>query len=244
MAAVNYFNRDPVVHTWTYKLDKAAALASKLFSSSVNDAYKGLKSIIRRKWGARSPLATALEALEASPNSKRKAIVLERNVAATDATSDAEVKEALDNLVHQLKKEGIGGKAAITISGGTVKGVAGAGSVLIEEVTLGKKTPQASAPSGFYFALEGKGTRGNEVLWGTAFNLVFNYARPPEHVLARLKGEKLAEVVEANAELGIDVVPKGLTLIDSVAHRHGEIQGRKDHWRPAPFPIAGSAKGG
>jgi len=24
MAAVDFFNRDPVVHTWTYKLDKAA----------------------------------------------------------------------------------------------------------------------------------------------------------------------------------------------------------------------------
>jgi hypothetical protein len=24
MAAVDYFNCDPVVHTWTYKLDKAA----------------------------------------------------------------------------------------------------------------------------------------------------------------------------------------------------------------------------
>ena len=24
MAAVDYFNRDPVVHTWTYRLDKAA----------------------------------------------------------------------------------------------------------------------------------------------------------------------------------------------------------------------------
>jgi hypothetical protein len=24
MAAVDYFNNDPVVHTWTYKLDKAA----------------------------------------------------------------------------------------------------------------------------------------------------------------------------------------------------------------------------
>jgi hypothetical protein len=24
MAAVEYFNNDPVVHTWTYKLDKAA----------------------------------------------------------------------------------------------------------------------------------------------------------------------------------------------------------------------------
>jgi hypothetical protein len=24
MAAVDYFNDDPVVHTWTYKLDKAA----------------------------------------------------------------------------------------------------------------------------------------------------------------------------------------------------------------------------
>jgi hypothetical protein len=24
MAAMDYFNQDPVVHTWTYKLDKAA----------------------------------------------------------------------------------------------------------------------------------------------------------------------------------------------------------------------------
>jgi hypothetical protein len=24
MAAIDLFNRDPVVHTWTYKLDKAA----------------------------------------------------------------------------------------------------------------------------------------------------------------------------------------------------------------------------
>jgi hypothetical protein len=24
MAAVDYFNCDPIVHTWTYKLDKAA----------------------------------------------------------------------------------------------------------------------------------------------------------------------------------------------------------------------------
>ena len=26
MAAVDYFNDDPVVHTWTYKLDKAACI--------------------------------------------------------------------------------------------------------------------------------------------------------------------------------------------------------------------------
>jgi hypothetical protein len=24
MAAINYFNQNPAVHTWTYKLDKAA----------------------------------------------------------------------------------------------------------------------------------------------------------------------------------------------------------------------------
>jgi len=24
MAAMDYFNQDPVVHTWTYKLDRAA----------------------------------------------------------------------------------------------------------------------------------------------------------------------------------------------------------------------------
>jgi hypothetical protein len=28
MAAVDYFNDDPVVHTWTYKLDKAASYDS------------------------------------------------------------------------------------------------------------------------------------------------------------------------------------------------------------------------
>jgi hypothetical protein len=117
-----------------------------------------------------------------------------------------------------------------------------AGNVVIEEVTLGRKTRQDSAPSGFYFALEGKGTRGNEVLWGTAFDLIFNYARPPEYVLARLKGEKLADVVEANAELGIDVVPKGLTLIDSVAHQTAKFEDGKIIGDPPRFLLKAPPK--
>ena len=33
MAAVDYFNHDPVVHTWTYKFDKAAWMQSGNFGS-------------------------------------------------------------------------------------------------------------------------------------------------------------------------------------------------------------------
>jgi hypothetical protein len=86
-------------------------LASDLVKSSVKDAYAGLKAIIRRKWGDASPVAKAVDALEASPKSKGQAAVLAEHVAAVNATADAAVMQALARLVDELKKEGIGGTA-------------------------------------------------------------------------------------------------------------------------------------
>jgi hypothetical protein len=94
------------------------ALASDLVKSSVKDAYEGVKSVIRRKWGATSSIAKSVDALEADPKSKRKATVVAKNVTKANATADVEVRQALAKLVDELKKEGLGGKAikAMTIN--------------------------------------------------------------------------------------------------------------------------------
>src|SRR5262249_52610373 len=92
------------------------ALASELVKSSVKDAYAGLKAVILRKWGAASPVAKSVDALEANPKSKGQAAVLAENVAAVNATADAEVMQALAKLVDELKKEGVGGEAVARIT--------------------------------------------------------------------------------------------------------------------------------
>jgi hypothetical protein len=102
------------------------ALASDLVKSSVKDAYEGVKSVIRRKWGATSSIAKSVDALEADPKSKRKATVVAKNVTKANATADVEMRQALAKLVDELKKERIGGKAiaAMTINiKGDVHGV-------------------------------------------------------------------------------------------------------------------------
>jgi hypothetical protein len=90
--------------------------------------------------GAKSPLAKSVEALEATPDSKRQVTVLAENVAAAKATSDPEVLQALAKLIDELKKEGIGGKAiaaiTIKITGGTVQGVVGAKNVSIDSMSF------------------------------------------------------------------------------------------------------------
>ena len=117
------------------------ALASDMVKSGVKDAYEGLKAVIRRKWGDAAPITKAISAIEEDPTSKAQAAVLEEKVAAVKATGDAEVGEALHQLVEQMKTHGIGGEAVTRIefnmSGGVVQGVAGAENVQIGSMTFG-----------------------------------------------------------------------------------------------------------
>src|SRR5271166_6113946 len=78
------------------------ALASDLVTTSVKDAYAGLKAVIQRKWGETSPLAASVDALERNPKSQGQATVLGENVTAANATSDAELMQALSRLVEEL----------------------------------------------------------------------------------------------------------------------------------------------
>lgn len=119
-------------------------LASDLVKFSVKDAYEALKSIIQRRWGATSPITQSLEGLERSPQSKERAKDFAEKVSTAEATADAEVMSALAELVHELKKNGIGGKEVATISvkisGGAVQGVVGAENVSVGTMNFGKKS--------------------------------------------------------------------------------------------------------
>jgi disulfide oxidoreductase YuzD len=117
------------------------AVASHVVTSGIKDAYEGLKAVIRRKWGESAPISKAISAVEEDPNSKAQAAVLEEKVTAIKATDDAEVAQALRELVERMKTHGIGGEAVARIqfnmSGGVVQGVAGTENVQIGSMTFG-----------------------------------------------------------------------------------------------------------
>ena len=129
---------DPITTTILAAL---GMMGSELIKSGVKDAYDNLKAVIRRKWGETAPISKAITAIEEDPQSKAQAAVLEEKVAAVKASADAEVAQALRELVEQLKANGIGGEAVARIqfnmSGGVVQGVAGAENVHIGNMNIG-----------------------------------------------------------------------------------------------------------
>ncbi len=96
-----------------------------------------------------------------------------------------------------------------------------------DEDPPGGKGPDAPHPT-FYFALEGKDVHGDQVLWNTAFDLVFGYDVPPPDVLAELIGAKLNQQLEkARFTLRIDVDPIGLIPADDSAGRFATFENGK-----------------
>jgi hypothetical protein len=116
-------------------------LASDVVKSGVKDAYEGLKAVIRRKWGDTAPISKAIAAIEDDPSSKAQKAVLEEKVDAVKASEDADVLQALHQLLEQMKTHGIGGEAVgkiqLNMSGGVVQGVAGAENVTIGSMNFG-----------------------------------------------------------------------------------------------------------
>ena len=129
---------DPIT---TAILAVLGTIGSEAVKSGVKDAYENLKAVIRRKWGENAPISKAITAIEEDPQSKAQAAVLEEKVAAVKATADAEIAQALHELVEQMKTHGVGGEAVARIqfnmSGGVVQGVAGAENVQIGSMTFG-----------------------------------------------------------------------------------------------------------
>jgi hypothetical protein len=72
----------------------------------INDAYEGLKSVIKKKFGADSELANAVANLEGKRDSKGRLATLEEEVAAEQADQDADVINAVNALKEKLAQHG------------------------------------------------------------------------------------------------------------------------------------------
>ena len=127
---------DPIT---TAIVDALPVLATDMVSSAAKDAYAGLKSIISRKFGARSAVSKSVEDLEANPKSNGQATVLSERVEEAKATSDAEIMAAVSKLVEALAKDKAAGTTNVhiqaTMSDGVV-GIAGAHTASIGSLNV------------------------------------------------------------------------------------------------------------
>jgi hypothetical protein len=78
--------------------------AGEVATKGVADAYKGLKSVLRRRFGGQSDIVKAVEDLEARPESKARQEVVREEVEAVRAPADAEVVAAAQRLLENIRE--------------------------------------------------------------------------------------------------------------------------------------------
>ena len=120
------------------------ALATELVSSSVKDAYSGLKAVIVRKFGSTSAVAKSVNDLEANPKSKGQAMVLSEHVVEAKAEADADIMKAVSTLIEALKNDKTSGTSNVHIQAkvtGGVAGVVGAQTVSVGSMNIGGPQP-------------------------------------------------------------------------------------------------------
>jgi hypothetical protein len=81
----------------------AAAGATDTAKSAIADAYQGLKSLVKKKFGHDSEAAQAIEKVEAKPDSDGRKKTLAEELEAVNSTSDAELISAAQSLLALIK---------------------------------------------------------------------------------------------------------------------------------------------
>ncbi len=83
-----------------------AAGATEVGKKAIVDAYEGLKTIIKGKFGDQSDLAQAVQKLEDKPDSEGRKVTLQEEVEAAQADKDAEILAAVQALEEKLSQHG------------------------------------------------------------------------------------------------------------------------------------------
>ena len=76
------------------------------------DGYEFLKNLISRKFGADSEVVAAIEGVEKRPESQSRQTVLQEEIESAKVHEDAEVVQAAEQLIAQLR-ESAGGKQLV-----------------------------------------------------------------------------------------------------------------------------------
>jgi hypothetical protein len=79
------------------------AATARLAEPAIRDSYEALKALIRRRFGADGALASAVQELEAKPESAARKAVVQEEVAAAGADRDAELLRAVEALLERAR---------------------------------------------------------------------------------------------------------------------------------------------
>jgi hypothetical protein len=81
----------------------AATGATDTAKKAITDAYDGLKSIIKKKFGSDSEAVHAIDKLEAKPDSEGRRLTLSEELETIDAGSDPELTAAAQSLLELIR---------------------------------------------------------------------------------------------------------------------------------------------
>uniref|UniRef100_UPI004055D1A3 hypothetical protein n=1 Tax=Candidatus Electronema sp. TaxID=2698783 RepID=UPI004055D1A3 len=100
-----------------------AGALGNLSSDAVKAAYKGMKDVLLRKFGADSDLADAVKKLEKQPDAKWRQDALQGEAEAAGADKDEEIIKAAQALLDAVKAQPGGGvKISVTGDGNIFSG--------------------------------------------------------------------------------------------------------------------------
>jgi len=106
----------------------AASAATDASKKAVADAYDGLKSLIRRRFGAGSEAAAAIDKLEAKPDSEGRRQTLAEELSTVQAGSDRELLSAAQALLDLVRALPPGGQNIQNAAGQGIAQASGAGA--------------------------------------------------------------------------------------------------------------------
>ena len=92
---------------------------------------------------------------------------------------------------------------------------------LSEEIT----PPIPPEKPAFYFKLEGPAVSGDAVKYDAEVDLIFNYAVPPDDVLAKLTGMHLEEIRSRSGSVDLTIIPHGFTVRSGASTKTAEFEG-------------------
>jgi hypothetical protein len=119
-----------------------AALAAGVVSGTtkvgeqvISDAYNQLKDLLKKKFGAKSKVVTAVKDLEANPRSSARKEVLKEEVAVAKADKDQELLQLAQSLIKNIKALPGGTQIVQSAIGDQIVQIAGDGNVVTVKTT-------------------------------------------------------------------------------------------------------------
>lgn len=106
------------------------AVTAKVGEQLVVDAYKNIKELLKKKFGARSKVVKAVRELETNPESAARRDVVKEEITAVKADQDQELLQAAHALLKVIKTQPGGQQIVLTIVGNNNIAVAGDGNVI------------------------------------------------------------------------------------------------------------------